>query len=274
MPSPTTRRHESWRARVHEVIYEADTPAGKAFDVVLICLIVLSVITVMLDSVQPISDVHGELLRGIEWGFTVLFTVEYLLRLLSVGQALRYATSFFGIVDLVAILPTYLSVFIPGGQTLLAVRVLRLLRVFRVLKLGHHVKEAGVLIRALRAARYKFTVFLATVLTLVVILGSLIYLVEGAANGFTSIPRSVYWAIVTVTTVGYGDIAPQTNIGQFFAAITMMIGYAIIAVPTGIVTVELSRAVRHEVSTQACPRCSREGHDTDATHCRFCGARL
>ncbi len=263
-----------WRARLHEIIFEADTPAGKMFDVILIWVIVLSVFTVMLESVRSLREAHGDILRTIEWGFTLLFTVEYIIRLVCVQKAWRYATSFFGIVDLVAILPTYLSLFLPGGQALLSVRALRLLRVFRVLKLAHHVKEAGVLMRALRAARYKFTVFISAVLTLVVILGSLIYLVEGSPNGFTSIPRSIYWAIVTVTTVGYGDIAPQTNVGQFLAAIAMLLGYAIIAVPTGIVTVELDRASRLEVSTQVCRHCSREGHDADAAHCKFCGAKL
>lgn len=274
MPTPTPRAHAAWRARLHEVIFEADTPMGKTFDVVLIWLIILSVVVVMLESVQAIRATSGPLLRATEWGFTLVFSVEYVLRLISVRRPLRYATSFFGVVDLVAVLPTYLSLFIPGGQALLSVRALRLLRVFRVLKLAHHVREAGVLMRALRAARFKFTVFIATVLTLVIIMGSLLYLIEGAEHGFTSIPRSVYWAIVTVTTVGYGDIAPQTNIGQVFAAAAMMLGYAIIAVPMGIVTVELDRASRHEVSTQACPRCSLEGHDVDAVYCKFCGAKL
>lgn len=274
MPTPTQRTDIAWRARLHEVIFEADTPTGKTFDVVLIWLIISSVAVVMLESVRPIRATYGTHLRAAEWGFTLLFSIEYVLRLISVRRPMRYATSFFGVVDLVAVLPTYLSLFIPGGQALLSVRALRLLRVFRVLKLAHHVSEAAVLVRALRSARYKFTVFIATVLTLVIIMGSLLYLVEGAEHGFTSIPRSVYWAIVTVTTVGYGDIAPQTNIGQVLAAAAMLLGYAIIAVPTGIMTVELGRAARHEVSTQACPRCSREGHDVDAVHCKFCGAKM
>ena len=259
---------------MYEVIFEADTPAGKLFDVVLIWLIIASVLTVMLESVQSVRAEHGLALRTAEWVFTALFTVEYLLRLICVPRAVRYAASFFGIVDLLAILPSYLSLVIPGGQALVSVRALRLLRVFRVLKLAHHVKATGLLMRALRATRYKITVFMAAVVTLVVILGSLIYLVEGAAHGFTSIPRSVYWAIVTVTTVGYGDIAPQTPIGQLIASFAMIIGYAIIAVPTGIVTVELDRAIRHDVTTQTCPHCMREGHDRDATHCKYCGEKL
>ena len=264
----------SWRTRMYEVIFEADTPAGKLFDVVLIWLIVASVLTVMLESVQSVRTEYGTALRAAEWVFTLLFTVEYVLRLISVPRAMRYAASFFGVVDLLAILPTYVSLIVPGGQALVSVRALRLLRIFRVLKLAHHVKEAGLLMRALRATRYKITVFVAAVVTLVVILGSLIYLVEGAAHGFTSIPRSVYWAIVTVTTVGYGDIAPQTSVGQLIASCAMIIGYAIIAVPTGIVTVELDRAIRQDVTAQTCPHCMREGHDRDARHCKHCGGAL
>jgi voltage-gated potassium channel len=263
-----------WRHQLHEIIFEADTPTGKVFDVALIWLIILSVIAVMLESVASIRASYGPILRVSEWVFTVLFTIEYVLRLLCVRKAWRYAVSFFGVVDLMAILPTYLSLLFPGGQALLVLRGLRLLRTFRVFKLAHHVKEAGILLRALRATRYKFTVFMATVLTLVLVLGSLIYLVEGAANGFTSIPRSIYWAIVTVTTVGYGDIAPQTNVGQFLAAIAMLLGYAIIAVPTGIVTVELGRQSQAQVTTQSCRHCSREGHEWDASHCKYCGWKL
>lgn len=263
-----------WRTRMYEVIFEADTPAGKLFDVVLIWLIIASVITVMLESVHAIAAEWGTVLRAAEWAFTLIFTVEYVLRLICVRRATRYARSFFGIVDLLAILPTWLSLVIPGSQALVSVRALRLLRVFRVFKLAHHVKEAGMLMRSLQAARYKITVFLAAVVTMVVILGSLIYLVEGAANGFTSIPRSVYWAIVTVTTVGYGDISPQTPIGQMLAAMAMIMGYAIIAVPMGIVTAELDRVSRREVTAQTCPHCLREGHDRDAVHCKFCGGAL
>lgn len=266
----------SARTRLYRVIFEAETPAGRAFDVALIWLIGASVLTVMLESVASIRQEHGALLRGLEWGFTALFTVEYLLRLSSVPRPLRYATSFFGVVDLVAVLPTYLGLFLPGSQALLSVRILRLLRVFRVLKLAQHVDEAGQLVRALRAARHKITVFLTAVMTLVVILGSLVYLVEGAENGFTSIPRSVYWAIVTITTVGYGDIAPQTTIGQILASVAMITGYAIIAVPTGIVTVELERASREAAAptTRTCAQCLHEGHDADARHCKMCGATL
>jgi len=270
--SPPSRK--SLRERLREVIFGHLTPAGKAFDVVLIGLIIASVLVVMLDSVQTFHIAHGRLLRLTEWGFTVVFTLEYMLRLWCAPKAVRYARSFFGIVDLIAILPTYLSLVVPGGQALLAVRVLRLLRVFRVLKLAQYVSEAAVLMRALRASRAKITVFVAGVVTLVVTLGSLMYLVEGAENGFTSIPKSVYWAIVTLTTVGYGDIAPQTTLGQGLAAMIMLLGYAIIAVPTGIVTVEIGSAARKAAEERGCPHCDLTGHDSDARYCKRCGWKI
>ncbi len=263
-----------WRRKLHEVIFEADTPAGKLFDVALILTIAASVVAVMLDSVRPFRANHGTLLYAAEWVFTLLFTLEYLLRLACVGRPGKYAVSFFGVVDLLAILPTYLSLLLPGTQYLLVIRILRLLRIFRIFKLGHYVGAADHLTRALKASRRKIGVFLFTVLTLVVILGSLMYVIEGEDRGFTSIPTSIYWAIVTLTTVGYGDISPQTPLGQMLAALIMITGYGIIAVPTGIVTVEMSRAAFQKVSNQACPQCSAEGHDTDAAHCKFCGARL
>lgn len=264
----------SWRKKSFEIIFEADTPAGKWFDIVLIICILLSVTVVMLDSVSSVGSKYGKLLYALEWFFTILFTVEYIMRLICVGRPIRYAVSFFGIVDLLAILPTYISLIFFGSRYLSVVRVLRVLRVFRVLKLGHHTKEAAVLRRALYASRRKILVFLFAVLTLVVIIGSLIYVIEGRQSGFTSIPRSVYWAIVTLTTVGYGDISPQTGPGQFLAAIVMILGYSIIAVPTGIVTVELSHVRKEHLSTQACPGCSAEGHDADAEYCKFCGTKL
>ncbi len=265
---------QGWRVRLHEIIFEADTPAGKGFDIVLIISILASVAAVMLDSVSGVRQAHGVLLYGIEWGFTLLFTAEYLLRLSCVGKPFRYATSFFGIVDLLAIIPTYLSLVVPGSQYLLVIRILRILRIFRILKLVPYLKEASQLMRALKASGRKIAVFLYTVLTLVVIFGSLMYVIEGESGGFTSIPRSIYWAIVTLTTVGYGDISPQTGLGQAVASLVMILGYAIIAVPTGIVTVEMSHAFSAGISTQACPQCGAEGHDTDASHCKFCGAAL
>ncbi len=269
-----TKSPSPLRAKLHEIIFEADTPAGKLFDVLLIVSILLSVALVMLDSVESVQLPYGRWLYLGEWLFTILFTIEYLLRLYSVGRPGAYATSFFGIIDLMAVLPTYLSIFIPGTQYLLVIRILRVLRIFRVLKLVQYLGAARMLGQALRASRRKITVFLFVVLTVVVIFGALMYLIEDAENGFTSIPQSIYWTIVTLTTVGYGDISPQTPLGQTIASIIMIIGYGIIAVPTGIVTVELSQAYRKEISTQACPECSAEGHDQDAKFCKFCGSRL
>ena len=272
----TEERPAPWpglRGWLHEVIFEADTPAGKAFDVSLLALILLSVLAVMLDSVSWVNEEYGDRMRVVEWVFTIVFTIEYLLRLYSVRRPLQYAFSFFGLVDLVAIIPTYLSLVVAGTQSLVVIRALRLLRVFRVLKLAQYLGEADELLRALRASRAKITVFLGTVLTVVLIMGSAMYLIEGEKAGFTSIPTGMYWAIVTMTTVGYGDITPTTVLGQMLSALLMIMGYGIIAVPTGIVSAELVR-VPKAVSTQACPSCSAEGHDHDATHCKFCGHKL
>ncbi|GAB6145678.1 ion transporter [Desulfocicer niacini] len=271
--SPDTP-YPHWQHRLHEIIFEADTRAGKLFDIFLILAILFSVLVVMLDSVAAISHAHGTGLLILEWGFTLLFTLEYLLRLICVKKPLRYATSPLGVVDLLAILPTYISLLVPGSQYLVVIRVLRVLRVFRVLKLVSYLGEASVLTRALKASRHKIIVFLVTVMTLVVIFGSLMYLIEGGNNGFTSIPKSIYWAIVTMTTVGYGDISPKTPVGQFIAAMIMILGYGIIAVPTGIVTSEITRASKKPVTTQSCPVCMAEGHDSDALFCKMCSARL
>ena len=268
------KTNRKWREILFEIIFEAETPAGKWFDIVLIICISLSVLAVMLDSVSSIRAEFGRFLYAAEWFFTILFTIEYILRLLCVRKPTRYAVSFFGIVDLLAILPTYTSLLFFGSRHLAVIRILRVLRIFRVLKMGHHTKEATLLKKALYASRRKILVFLFVVLTLVVIIGSVIYIIEGEENGFTSIPRSVYWAVVTLTTVGYGDISPNTGPGQFLAAIVMILGYSIIAVPTGIVTVELSQAYTDKSTSQACPNCSAEGHDRDAEYCKFCGAKL
>lgn len=262
------------RETLFHVIFEADTRAGKAFDVALIALIAASVVAVLLESVGPIRTRHGEALRAFEWLVTVAFTLEYGLRLACVAQPLRYATSFFGVVDLLAVVPTYLSLFLPGSQSLLVIRALRLLRVMRVFKLATYLSEASFLLRALRASRDKILVFLGTVLIVVLVMGALMYLIEGEESGFTSIPRAMYWAIVTMTTVGYGDIAPATVIGQLLAAALMMLGYAIIAVPTGIVTAEMFEARRAPVTTRSCPECLSEGHEPSAHYCRDCGAAL
>jgi voltage-gated potassium channel len=262
------------RAKIHEVIFEADTPAGKTFDIALLLLIVASVATVMVESLPNLDSAWRGPLELTEGGITLLFTAEYLLRLYCVRSPLRYARSFYGVIDLLAIAPFFVVQLLGGGQSLAVIRALRLLRVFRVLKLTHFVGEAKMLRSALRASSRKIIVFLGVVLTLVVIIGAVMYQVEGGENGFVSIPHAIYWAIVTLTTVGYGDIAPQTPLGQFLAAIVMIVGYGIIAVPTGIVTVELARATDKELTTQACPVCAGEGHDGDAVHCKFCGGKL
>ena len=264
----------SLKQSVHQVIFEADTPAGRLFDIGLIVFILLSVAVVLLDSIESVHIVHGDLLYRIEWVFTVVFTIEYLLRLWCIQNSVLYARSFYGIVDLLGILPTYLSLVITGAQYMLVIRVLRVLRVFRVLRLVRYVNEASVLTEALKASRRKITMFLFTVLTMVVVFGSLMYLVEGPANGFTSIPKSIYWAVVTLTTVGYGDISPITPLGRFVASIVMIMGYAIIAVPTGIVTMELSEASRRSANTRSCNQCSAEGHQREATYCWRCGSHL
>jgi voltage-gated potassium channel len=264
----------AWREKLREIIFEAETPAGKAFDLALLLAIVLSVVAVILESVVGIRARYGLELRGIEWFFTLLFTVEYVLRLICVGRPMRYALSFFGMVDFLAIVPTYLSVLLPGAQSLLVIRALRLLRVFRVMKLVQFVGEARVLGAALHASIRKIIVFLGTVLTLMLIIGALMYLIEGEEHGFTNIPKSIYWTVVTMTTVGYGDIAPATVLGQVLASIVMIIGYGIIAVPTGIVTVELAGARRRPIITTVCQECAAEGHDADAEFCKYCGAKL
>jgi len=269
-----TSSEKNWRDRLHEIIFEADTPAGKLFDVALMVLIALSVVVVLLESVADVSARYGPELRAVEWTITILFTIEYLLRILSVRRPVKYILSFYGIIDLLAILPTYLSVIVSGTQSLLVIRALRLLRVFRVLKIAQFIVEARTLQSALRASARKVLIFIGVVLTLVLIVGAVMYLIEGADAGFTSIPQSMYWAIVTMTTVGYGDIAPVTLPGKLLASVLMVMGYGIIAVPTGIVTVEMAGAFRRPVSTQACPACSGEGHDTDATHCKHCGEAL
>lgn len=271
-PSATVDR--TARERTARIVFGQDTPAGKAFDVALIVAILASVAAVMLETVEAVGARNGALLRNVEWGFTILFTLEYALRLWSAPRRLEYARSAFGIVDLVAILPTWLAAVFPGGQALLSIRALRLLRIFRVLKLGHYVAEGKQLSRALRASRPKITVFLASVLTLVVVLGALMYVVEGPEHGFTSIPLGVYWAIVTLTTVGYGDVSPQTPIGQALASLVMILGYGIIAVPTGIVTVELGNLAREPGPERFCPSCTLARHERDASYCRRCGARL
>ncbi|MDH3582684.1 MAG: ion transporter [Phycisphaerae bacterium] len=266
-----------WRRRLHEIIFEADTPAGKAFDILLLVAILLSVLVVLLDSVEGIRRVYHTPLVVAEWVFTILFTIEYILRLVCVRRPVGYAVSFFGIVDLLAIIPTYLTLlpFASGTQSLMVIRAIRLLRLFRIFKLARYLSEATALRRALWISRAKIAVFLATILIAVVIMGAAMYLVEGTQenSAYTSIPTSMYWAIVTMATVGYGDITPVTALGKMLTAVLILIGYSLIIIPTGIISAELAQAGRM-VTTEACPECMHEGHDPDATHCKMCGARL
>ncbi|MEJ2502086.1 MAG: ion transporter [Gemmatimonadota bacterium] len=279
------------KERLYEIIFESDTPEGKAFDVALIVAILASVVVVMVDSIPSITGDLRQAMWIAEWAFTLAFTVEYLLRLWVVRRPSRYARSFFGIVDLLAILPTYLALIIPGAQYLLAIRVLRVLRIFRVLRLAHFVGEANMIRSAVLASRHKIGIFLFAVVTAVTVLGSLLYIIEGPASGFDSIPRATYWAIVTLTTVGYGDIAPQTPLGQGVAALIMLLGYGMIAVPTGIFTVEMGRAAdaggpnqaaaagepagpAEASSRRSCASCGHTEPDPDAHYCRYCGEGL
>ncbi|MEZ5104928.1 MAG: ion transporter [Draconibacterium sp.] len=259
--------------KLYEIIFEADTPAGKLFDVVLLVIILLSVALVLLESVPSIRINYFSILRILEWVITIIFTIEYLLRIIIIRKSFRYIFSFYGIIDFLSVVPTYLSVIIVGSHSLVVIRMLRLLRVFRILKLTRYTNAGRSLARAMWASREKISVFIFFVITLVVIIGTIMYMVEGETYGFTSIPRSIYWAIVTLTTVGYGDISPQTPLGQFLASIVMIMGYAIIAVPTGIVTAEMIKPATR-TNTQVCPNCLHDRHDDDAHFCKKCGAAL
>lgn len=275
MAAPEDREQRSWRHRLHDVIYESNTPAGRAFDISLLILILLSTLIVILDSISGWHFRYGRIFVALEWIFTIIFSIEYILRLVSLKRPLKYVFSFLGLIDLLAIIPSYLSIFFAGAQSLLVLRGLRLLRVFRIFKLSHYLTEMRFLGTAIKGSVRKISIFMLIVLMLIIILGSIMYLVEGGKNGFANIPESIYWAIVTITTVGYGDITPATTLGKFVASIIMLIGYGIIAVPTGIITTEMAIAARdkghqHEV----CPRCGKEGHDADAKFCKNCGERL
>lgn len=261
------------KEHLRKIIFEAETPSGKLFDIILIWLIIFSIIVVMLESVSTIRIQHGLILRNLEWILTILFTIEYFIRIICIPHPLKYIFSFFGLVDLLSILPTYLSLFFDGAQTLLIIRAIRLLRIFRVLKLAQFLGEAKQLVDALKNSWVKIIVFLGGTFSIILIFGSLMYLIEGEKNGFTSIPKSIYWAIVTMTTVGYGDIAPQTILGQIISSAIMLTGYGIIAVPTGIVVSEYGQKMKM-VSTITCPECLKEGHRFDASFCRFCGGQL
>jgi voltage-gated potassium channel len=270
-----TKKHyplSGTRHLLYEIIFENDTRLGRLFDLIIVSSILLSTLIICLESVRGIRHYIGPWLVTLEWIFTIIFTFEYIARVYVVANKKKYVLSFFGIIDLLSILPTYIGLFISGAQALMVIRVVRVLRVFRILKLTRFVGEGQQLAQALRASRHKITVFLVTVITSVVIAGTLMYVIEGPRHGFTSIPTSIYWAIVTMTTVGYGDIAPQTPLGQTIASIIMILGYGIIAVPTGIVSAEMVSMKKNEgVSGQVCPHCLKEGHELDAVYCKYCG---
>jgi voltage-gated potassium channel len=264
-----------FRRRLYVIIFEADTTAGRRFDIGLVLVILLSIAVVIADSVPSVGREHGPALNALEWFFTLLFSAEYIARLLCVRHPLRYATSFFGIIDLLSVLPTYIALLVPEAYALLDIRILRLLRIFRIFKLTQYVAEYTMLGRALKASARKILVFLATVLMAVLIFGTILYVVEGPANGFTSIPTAMYWAIVTMTTVGYGDITPQTSLGKMIASFMMLLGWGILAVPTGIVTAEMtSLRIGRRPTTRTCPACLTEGHEPEAKFCDNCGAKL
>lgn len=267
-------KNDHWRNNWYNIIFHADTQAGKTFDLFLLFLIIISVVVVMLDSMIPLHEDYGSILIGIEWVVTVLFTIEYIVRIVVAKRPWKYIFSYYGIIDFLAILPTYLSLIIAGSHYLVVVRILRLLRIFRILKLMRFVSASHLLSLSLKESRYKIMVFLGTVSVIVVVMGSIMYLVEGPQHGYTSIPVSIYWAIVTLTTVGYGDISPQTPLGQVIASIIMIMGYAIIAVPTGIITVEMSKQSSLNRGQHKCQNCGKSDIRDDDTFCSKCGMKL
>lgn len=272
---PQTLPSKAWKHRVHEIIYEADTPAGKLFDLLLLLLIVISIAIVMIESVKGLPTIIYNYLYIAEWGITIFFTLEYLARILAISKPIRYIFSFYGVIDLLSTIPLYISFFFAGSSALLTVRALRLLRIFRILKISRYIRESNKLVHAIRDSRAKIGVFLFAVLVLCILMGALMYLVEGEGSGFKNIPISVYWSIVTLTTVGYGDIAPVTPLGQFLAAVIMILGYGIIAVPTGIVSAEYASASkRTHTNTQSCSSCLAENHKDGAKFCYNCGQNL
>ncbi|MCF8273192.1 MAG: ion transporter [Flavobacteriaceae bacterium] len=273
----------NWKTKLHEIIYEADTPAGKLFDIVLLITIIASIVLVMLESVKSIDSTYHDILNISEWIITILFSIEYIARIITVKKPLHYITSFYGFIDLLSTIPKYLSILFTGTHALVALRALRLLRVFRILKLGRYLGASNNLVSALKASRAKISVFLFAVVIVAIILGTIMYMIEGEENGFTNIPKSVYWCIVTLTTVGFGDIAPQTPLGQFIASLVMILGYGIIAVPTGIVSAEYTNQSKNKdntikdhinFNTQSCPNCSAENHKDNAEFCYNCGHKL
>lgn len=271
---PEAPHQTGWRARLFSIVFGDDTPAGRTFDLLLILTIFVSVIVAIADSVPALHARHGDLFYGVEWALTLLFTAEYLLRLLIVKRPLRYARSFYGVIDILAVVPTYLGLLWPGVQFLIVLRVLRILRIFKILHMKQYVHESWILIDALSRSARKILIFVLTIVTIVTIFGAIMFLVEGGENEFTSIPMSMYWAVVTVATVGYGDIAPVTPLGRLIASALILIGYGIIAVPTGIYTAELIAAAQTGKDQRSCGPCGLVGHDADASHCRKCGERL
>ena len=267
---------KSFKQKVHEIIFEADTVTGKLFDVILLAAILLSIIGVMLESVNEIDKKYHELIMAFEWGFTILFTIEYFFRIYAVNRSFKYIFSFMGIVDLLAIIPTYLIFIFPAVHWMSVIRAIRLIRIFRIFKLSRYLRGAHTMQIALRSSRPKIIVFLLSVMLSVIILGTLMYIIENSArtNGFENIPNSIYWSIITLTTVGYGNIVPMTILGKIVASFIMILGYGIIAVPTGIVTAEFSRKRKEKVNTQVCPDCTAEGHEMEAKFCNKCGAEL
>ena len=279
-PQLNPATESGWRRRWFDIIYRHDTPPSRNFDLLLIVAILASVIVIVLDSDPWLHIDHARILYAIEWGFTALFTAEYAMRLMVVRRPLRYALSLWGIIDLLSILPTYLSLLFPGSQALLVVRILRVLRLFRILKLTQYVEEGGLLMTALWRSRRKIFLFVSALLTIAIVFGAIMFVVEGPEHGFSTIPTGMYWAIVTMATVGYGDLSPATPLGRFIASVLILIGYSIIAVPTGIYTAELASSLREATRDEAhldhrgCPECGLEGHDPDASHCRNCGHLL
>lgn len=261
------------KERLHEIIFEADTKKGKLFDIILLIAIIISVLGVILSSVESIDKKIGHLLTYIEWIFTLLFTIEYLLRIYSIKNSFKYIFSFMGIIDFLSIIPTYLVFLYPPIHVLVDIRAIRLIRIFRIFKLSRYLRGANVMQIALKSSRPKIVVFLLSVILIVIILGTLMYIVEGQKNGFENIPKSIYWSVVTLTTVGYGNVVPVTTFGKFLASIIMILGYGIIAVPTGIVSAAIAKSA-NKVTTQSCRSCSKEGHDLNAKHCKFCGFKL
>lgn len=264
----------SWKYQLYRIIFESDTPSGKAFDIILIIFILCSSLLVMVESIEILREAYGTIMLVLEWFFISVFTLEYILRVICAKHRLKYVISFFGIVDLLAILPVFISIFVPAANFLIIVRVFRLLRLFRILKMVRYVEESGILLRALLASRPKIIVFIITIFSIISIVGSLMYVIEGPENGFSSIPESMYWAIVTISTVGYGDISPQTSPGKFLASLLMIIAYGILAVPTGIISFELAQEAKRPSNNKICSNCNTKGHRADSVFCSKCGERL